>query len=189
MITTNRDDFEERARLLRQHGMSVNDRIRHESKKVIREDHLEVGYNYRMTDIQAGVGVHQLERLDWIVEERSKIADRYLDELAGISAFRLPHKPEHVDWNWQTFSVYIHPESGLNRDDLMQALLDRGVSTRRGIMTAHRETAYKHLQLSLPNSERLEDQSIVLPLYVPMTNEEVNYVISCVKEEVARLLP
>jgi len=64
MITTNNEDYYNRLRLLRQHGMSVNDRTRHESSKVIFEDHLEVGYNYRLTDIQAAVGIKKFEKLD-----------------------------------------------------------------------------------------------------------------------------
>ena len=84
MITTNNPEYDHRLRLLRQHGMSVNDRVRHNSSKVIFEDHLEVGYNYRMTDIQAAVGIKQLEKLDWIVEERRKIAMYYLDKLKDI---------------------------------------------------------------------------------------------------------
>src|SRR3712207_1307301 len=66
MITTNRKDYYERLKRLRQHGMSVNDRQRHEAKSIIFEDHVEVGYNYRLTDIQASVGIKQLEKLDWI---------------------------------------------------------------------------------------------------------------------------
>ena len=73
MLTTSRKDYYERLRLLRQHGMSVNDRERHASKKVILEDYVEIGYNYRMTDIQAAIGIKQLEKLDWIVSERRKL--------------------------------------------------------------------------------------------------------------------
>ena len=65
-VTTNREDYYLRLKLLRQHGMSVNDRVRHESAKVIFEDHVELGYNYRLTDIQAAVGIKHLEILDWI---------------------------------------------------------------------------------------------------------------------------
>ncbi len=75
MITTNNEAYYNRLKLLRQHGMSVNDRTRHESSKIIFEDHLEVGYNYRLTDIQASVGIQQLEKLDWIVAKRRKIAN------------------------------------------------------------------------------------------------------------------
>src|SRR5204863_4213331 len=77
MITTNNENYYNRLKLLRQHGMSVNDRVRHNSKTVIFEDHVEIGYNYRMTDIQASVGIKQLEKLDWLIQERRKIADLY----------------------------------------------------------------------------------------------------------------
>ena len=187
MITTSRDDFAARARLLRQHGMSVNDRIRHEAKTVIMEDHLEVGYNYRLTDIQAAVGIHQLHRLPWLIEERSKIAEQYLSAFKNLPGIILPAVPENCSTNWQSFSVLLDSESKIDRNELMQVLLDRGVSTRRGVMNSHRATAYAHRNESLPYSEMLEDRSIILPLYVPMTEEEVAYVIHAFTEEILRL--
>jgi len=93
-ITTNREDYYQRMKLLRQHGMSVNDRVRHESSKLIFEDHVEVGYNYRMTDIQAAVGIKQLEKLDWIVEERRKIAHKYTEAFRDIDFIQLPIEQE-----------------------------------------------------------------------------------------------
>lgn len=187
MITTNNEEYYNRLKLLRQHGMSVNDRVRHESSKVIIEDHLEVGYNYRMTDIQAAVGIKQLERLDSIIQERRVIAAKYLEAFKDISYIRLPQEPDGYFTNWQSFSIYLKPECPIGRNDLMQALLDRGIATRRGVMTSHRETAYKNRggQINLPVSEDAADRSIVIPLFVPMTNEEVDYVIhhfrACVK--------
>jgi perosamine synthetase len=179
MITTNNEAYCNRLKLLRQHGMSVNDRIRHNSATVIIEDHLEVGYNYRLTDIQAAVGIKQLEKLDWIVEERRKIATRYQEAFAGIDTIRLPVEPEGYFTNWQSYSVYLKPSCPVKRNDLMQALLDRGISTRRGVMTTHREIAYKNARpVSLPVSEDASDNSIILPLYVPMTDAEVEAVIS-----------
>jgi len=179
MITTNNEAYYNRLRLLRQHGMSVNDRVRHNSEKVIIEDHLEVGYNYRLTDIQAAVGIKQLEKLDGIVKERRKIAKRYLDAFKSISCIRLPLEEEVFRSNVQSFSIYLKPECKLSRNDLMQALLDMGISTRRGVMTTHRETAYKEFckNLSLPVSEDLSDRSIIIPLFVPMKEEEINQVI------------
>lgn len=178
MITTSRADFADRIRLLRQHGMSVNDRVRHLSDKVIMEDHLEVGYNYRMTDIQASVGIRQLEKLDMIVTERRKIAARYLDAFKDIACIRLPEEREGYFTNWQSFSIYLKPECPVERNALMQQLLDAGIASRRGIMTTHRETAYKKYceGLELPVSEDLADRSIILPLYYPMNEEDVTYV-------------
>jgi perosamine synthetase len=178
MITTDSEEYYNRLKILRQHGMSVNDRVRHNSAKVIIEDHLEVGYNYRLTDIQAAVGVKQLEKLDWIIAERKKIAARYLSAFEKIECIRLPRIPSDCDTNWQSFSVYLEKNCPVSRNELMQMMLDRGISTRRGVMTTHRESAYKNeYDCSLPVSENLADNSIILPLYVPMPDEEISYVI------------
>jgi perosamine synthetase len=188
MLTTNNENYYNRLRLLRQHGMSVNDRVRHESSKVIIEDHLEVGFNYRLTDIQAAVGIKQLERLDSIIAERTKIAARYLTELADVPGIRLPQVPAECSTNWQSFSIYLLPHCPVDRNDLMQRLLDEGVASRRGVMTSHRESAYKNngVDYHLPKSEDAADRSIIIPLYVPMTDEEVTYVIDKFKHCISK---
>lgn len=179
MITTDRLDYYERLKLLRQHGMSINDRIRHESKQVVFEDHLEVGYNYRMTDIQAAVGIKQLEKLDWIVAERRKIAEHYNFAFAKLPFVELPSEAEGYSTNWQSYSVYLKPDCPVDRNTLMQNLLNLGIATRRGIMTIHRESAYRQtsLNVDLPISENLQENSIILPLYVPMDSKVVQFVI------------
>jgi dTDP-4-amino-4,6-dideoxygalactose transaminase len=184
MVTTNNEAFAARMKLLRQHGMSVNAGARHGATKIIFEDHLEVAYNYRMTDIQAAVGIRQLEKLDWIVEERRKIAQRYLTELADIACIRLPKEESGYFTNWQSFSIYLKPEAPLTRNELMQALLDKGIASRRGVMTSHRETAYKEYcrDLSLPRTEDACDRSIIIPLYVPMQDEDIATVIKGLRE-------
>ena len=179
MITTDNEAYYQRMKLLRQHGMSVNDRVRHESAKVIFEDHVEVGYNYRMTDIQAAVGIKQLEKLDWIVSERRKIAEKYNEAFRDIDYIRLPIEEEGYFSNYQSYSVYLKEDCPIGRNELMQKMLDDGISTRRGIMTSHRETAYKkdYANVSLPVSEKAADQSIILPLYIPMKEEDIERVI------------
>ncbi len=179
MITTNREDYYNRLKLLRQHGMSVNDRVRHDSNKIIFEDHLEIGYNYRMTDIQASVGIKQLEKLDWIVDERRKIAAVYNEAFKNINFIGLSLGKGSYFSNCQSYSIYLKESCPIDRNNLMQKLLDGGIASRRGIMTTHRETAYKKLQndINLPVSEDLQDRSILLPLYVPMTELEIKYII------------
>ena len=179
MVTTNNDAYAERMKLLRQHGMSVNAGARHGATKIIFEDHLEVAYNYRMTDIQAAVGIQQLAKLDWIVDERRKIALRYLNELSDIDCIRLPREEEGYFTNWQSFSIYLKESAPLSRNELMQALLDKGVASRRGVMTSHRETAYKTMcaGIELPRTEDACDRSIIIPLFVPMSDEDVSTVI------------
>jgi perosamine synthetase len=183
MITTGNEEYYNRLKLLRQHGMSVNDRVRHNSTKVIIEDHLEIGYNYRLTDIQAAVGIKQLEKLDWLIAERRKIGERYDKAFGNIPHVRLPFRHDDYFTNEQSYVLYLEKDCPVGRNDLMQKLLDRGISTRRGVMTSHRETAFagRCAGLSLPVSENASDNSIVLPLYVPMTNEEIETVITEVR--------
>jgi dTDP-4-amino-4,6-dideoxygalactose transaminase len=180
MITTNNEDYYNRLKLLRQHGMSINDRVRHESSKIIFEDHLEIGYNFRMTDIQASVGIKQLEKLDWIIEERRKIAKQYHEAFKDIQCIQLPIEADGFFSNYQSYSIYLKDNRPLRRNDLMQKMLDSGISTRRGIMTIHRETAYKMECISnkLPISEEVSDNSILIPLYVPMEPEDVEKIIT-----------
>ncbi|GHA48908.1 aminotransferase DegT [Salinimicrobium marinum] len=179
MITTNRKDYYERLKLLRQHGMSVNDRVRHESDKLIFEEYLEVGYNYRMTDIQASVGIRQLEKLDWIVKERRKIAAQYNTAFNHVPGIILPQEEDGSYCNYQSYSVYLSKDCVIDRNTLMQALLDAGIASRRGVMTIHREKAYQQYnQEELPVSEDINERSIILPLFIPMAQEEVQQVVN-----------
>ena len=178
MITTANKDFSERLRHLRQHGMSINDRVRHEAKTIVMEEYLETGYNYRMTDIQAAVGIKQLEKIDWIVQERRRIAFQYIELLKDIDCIVLPVEKSNCQNNYQSFSIYLKKNCPIKRNDLMAKLLEIGISTRRGVMTSHRESAYKKesIDVKLPVSDDASDNSIIIPLFVPMTEKEVNFV-------------
>jgi dTDP-4-amino-4,6-dideoxygalactose transaminase len=184
MIATSNPEYYKRMKLLRQHAMSVNDRVRHQSDKIIFEDHLELGYNYRMTDFQAAIGMKQLEKLDWIVNERRKIALKYIEELRNIDCIILPVEKEGYFSNYQSFSIYLKESCKISRNDLMQKLLDAGIASRRGIMTSHRETAYKneYTNIVLPESEDASDRSIMIPIYIPMENKDIELVISNLKK-------
>lgn len=180
MITTDNEDFLKKIKLLRHHGMAVSDRVRHSSEKIVHEDHVLVGYNYRMTDIQASIGIRQLEKLDMIISERRKIAETYIKEFSGIDCIRLPVEPEGYFTNYQSFCIYLKKNCPLERDELMQKLLDAGISVRAGIMNTHRTSAYNsdHPGLKLPTSEDAADRSLMIPLYVPMDERDVNHIIS-----------
>jgi perosamine synthetase len=183
MITTNNKDYYTRLKLLRQHGMSLSDLSRHSSDKVLNEEYLEPGYNYRMTDIQAAIGIKQLEKLDWLVEERRKLASNYHVAFKAIDCIKLPVEEQTEYSNYQSYSIYLKENCPISRDELMQKLLEKGISTRRGVMTIHREAAYKKIYSSnnLSISEKVSDRSIIIPLYVPMTKEEQEYVIQQLK--------
>jgi perosamine synthetase len=167
MLTTSNPELDRKFRLLRQHGMSVPDTVRHGSPQVIFEDYLVVGYNYRMTDMQAAVGRKQLMKLPDIVAHRRTVAARYADLLGNIEGLRLPFEPDWARSNWQSYCVRL-PDR-VDQRAVMQSLLDRGIATRRGIMCSHREPPYageKHHDLR--QSEFAQDHSILLPIYAQM---------------------
>ncbi len=187
MITTSRLDYAEKLRLYRQHGMSVNDRVRHESNKVIIEDYLVSGYNYRMTDIQAAIGIEQLAKLPMLIARRRELAARYISKLSKFDCIKLPVEKPGCKVNYQSFAVYLEKNAPVSRNEFMQALLDRGIATRQGIMTAHRTEAYKadYGTIHLPESERLSDNSVLLPLYHQLTEEEQDYIVDVISSILA----
>jgi dTDP-4-amino-4,6-dideoxygalactose transaminase len=188
MITTNRLDYYERLKKLRQHGMSVNDRVRHESKKIIFEEYEELGYNYRLTDIQASVGIQQLKKLREIVQERRKIASIYNQAFKNIESIILPKDNINAISNFQSYSIILKRSCPIARNDLMQKLLDCGIATRKGVMLAHTEKAYANSYYeNLERSEFLSDNSIILPLYVPMDDNDVAFVIKMFERYVKKL--
>jgi perosamine synthetase len=173
MLTTSHAALEDKFKLLRQHGMSVPDTVRHGSAQVIFEDYVLVGYNYRMTDMQAAVGRKQLLKLPDIVARRRTVASRYAELLGNIEGLRLPFEPDWARSNWQSYCVRL--PGRVDQRDVMQKLLDRGIATRRGIMCSHREKPYageKPLH-DLRQSELAQDHAILLPIYAQMTEENV----------------
>ena len=182
MLTTNDPSLHRRFQLLRQHGMSISDTVRHSSAKVVFEEYPVVGYNYRMTDIQAAVGRVQLRRLPAILERRVRLAEDYTRALRTIPGLVPPFVPAYARPNYQAYPVRVLPEFPMSRDALMQALLDQGISTRRGIMNSHQEAAYKEGRgQSLPRSEAARDGVVMLPLYDGMTADDQQVVVETLR--------
>jgi dTDP-4-amino-4,6-dideoxygalactose transaminase len=178
MITTDDPEIDKKLRSFRHHGMSVSDIERHKSQRVIIENYIEVGFNYRMTDIQAAIGIVQMKKLPEILVKRTDIAKAYNEAFSKIDCLRVPKTPEYAMHNYQSYWLEILQNSPLNRDQLMQSLLDRGIASRRGIMAIHKEPCYSdYYNMTLPNTERITSNTIILPLYPSMTDEEVKYVI------------
>ena len=187
MLTTNDPDLDRRFRLLRQHGMSVPDTVRHGSEKVIFEEYQLVGFNYRMTDIQAAIGRRQLERLPGLVASRRRLASRYVRILDDLD-LRLPLEPPWARSNWQSYCVRL--PTRLRQRSVMQNLLDQGISTRRGIMCSHREAPYNGAKpASLRESERAQDHCILLPIYAQMKDEDQDRVAEVLKRELKEARP
>lgn len=188
MITTGDADLAKRLRLLRQHGMSASDLQRHQSKTVAAESYPILGYNYRLTDVQAALGLAQLRRLDGIIERRRAIAARYDKELAPVAGVGVFAEPADSRWNHQTYLIRLNGSSAAGRDQFMQRLLEDGIATRRGIMSIHREPCYveRFGRQSFPESERASDQCVCLPLYTQMCDADIERVCDAVRRHAPR---
>lgn len=185
MLTTSDPDVDRKFKLSRQHAMSVPDTVRHGAQQVIFEDYPFVGYNYRMTDIQAAVGRKQLERLPELVERRRSIAARYDELLGNTDGLRLPIEPSWAKSNWQSYCVRL-PDR-LDQRAVMQSLLDQGIATRRGIMCSHREAPYRDSRHhDLRQSELAQDHAILLPIYAQMQDGDIEVVANALKKELDR---
>jgi dTDP-4-amino-4,6-dideoxygalactose transaminase len=184
MITTADSELASRLRRLRQHAMNVSDIARHNATKVAFESYDEIGYNYRMTDLQAAIGLVQLERLADMLERRRFLAARYSERLSAIPWLIVPTEPKYCRHNFQSYMIRLQDKAPVTRDQLMQELLNRGVSSRRGIMAIHRELPYYDEKWGpqLPVTNLVTDTAVVLPLFYEMTEDEQDYVIECFEE-------
>jgi len=177
MITTNDPGLADRMRKLRQHAMDLSDLARHNAKDIVFESYPERGWNMRMTDMQAALGLCQLEALDEILAERTRQADRYSTALAGIPHLEGPFEPDYAMRTWQSYAVRVSRMSPIGRTELMQALHRDGVATRRGIMAIHHEKAYAGLDLLLPHTDAAARDVMLLPLFPGLGDDMQDYVI------------
>jgi perosamine synthetase len=201
MITTSNAEWDRQFRLWRQHGMSVSDAVRHGASEVVFESYEELGYNYRMTDIQAAIGREQLKRLPEIVERRRLLAACYKSLLVDVPGLTLPEQPAWARSNWQSFCVGL-PDH-IDQVQVMKTMLEANIATRRGVMCSHREPAFAKEPWScgegpgqcgcgsgtcrrLRNSERAQDHAIILPLYNQIGEADQDTVVEALRETCGR---
>ena len=185
MLTTRRADWAERARRLREHAMGVSAAERHATLISPPERYEEVGFNFRMTDLQAAMGLVQLTRLDAIVTRRRVLAARYRAALGAVPGIRVVDDPAHGTSSFQSLWIEVGDAHRVDREGLLAALATRGVSARRGIMASHRQPAYAGRDTgtaSLAVTERLADRMLILPLFHAMTVAEQDRVIAVVRD-------
>ena len=165
MIVTNDRALAERLRRLRHQGMSLSDFARHNTSPTMFEKYPEIGYNFRITDIQAAIGLAQLDRLDDLLARRRAVAERYHQALAGHPVFIPPHVPIGLTPNWQSYQIALRSDAPVTRNMIMDRLHVMGIPTRRGIMASHLEPPYCVSSARLPNTERLAATTLQLPMH------------------------
>jgi dTDP-4-amino-4,6-dideoxygalactose transaminase len=179
MILTDDEALAGRARILRTHGMSLSDLQRHQATSVTIEAYHDLGYNYRMSDLHAAVGIEQMKKLDLILRRREHIASRYNEAFADLDYVQLPFSSSEMPHSYQSYMIQFRPQAPKSRDQVMQDLLEVGVATRRGVMAIHLEPYYRDRfpHVKLPVAETAAQSTLLLPLYTTMTESEQDYVI------------
>lgn len=188
MLLTNDETLAEKARVLRAHGMSISDFVRHQSAATTYERYDVVGYNYRLTDMQAAIGIRQIEHLESFIVRRNQIADAYNQAFGQIEELSIIQPPTYVTrWNYQSYPLRLRGATQTQRDEFMLALQQQGITTRRGIPPMHKEPVYEQ-GIVLPQTETVSKTSVMLPIFPTMTDDEVRYVIDCVCLQITHLV-
>ncbi len=188
MITTRDTALAERLRRLRHQGMSLSDLARHRAKGVVIEDYPEIGYNFRLSDLHAAVGLAQMERLETLLARRRAAAARYDAALDGIDRIEAPHVPDYAQPNYQSYIVRYLQSDGAARNALIDALDARGVASRRGLMAIHEEPCYRDagVRSPLPETVRAAAQTLLLPMYADITADDQAYVVEALRDALDR---
>ncbi|HME26128.1 MAG TPA: DegT/DnrJ/EryC1/StrS family aminotransferase [Acetobacteraceae bacterium] len=180
MILTDDGELAARLRRLRHQGMSLSDYERHGSSPTNFESYPEIGYNFRITDVQAAIGVVQLRRLPEMLQHRRAVAERYTAALSNHPRLEPPFVPAHVQPNWQSYQVRLRPGAPLGRNQLMEALHAQGIPTRRGVMASHLEAPYRAAALHLPQTESAAAECLQLPIHPALEEADVELVLSAI---------
>ncbi|MBI2193194.1 MAG: DegT/DnrJ/EryC1/StrS family aminotransferase [Planctomycetes bacterium] len=192
ILTTGRKDFDALARTLRDHGASRSDLDRHSGRAgFLLADYEHLGYNYRMTDLQGALGCAQMDRLEWVLAQRSRLADGYRRSLEKLSWLETPAVPDDGVHGYQAYVCLFRPEEPslanaerlhARRNDLMARLEARGVATRQGthapVLLDFYAGKYALRPEQFPNAYLADRLTLALPLYAQMTDEEQTAVVA-----------
>jgi len=184
MLTTDDAEAAERARRLRSHAASVSAVSRHEAKGLVFEEYRELGFNYRLSDVHAAIGVAQLSKLDAHLARRRAVAERYNAAFAKLPQLAIPARPAYADHAYQSYGVMLTRECRRERDAVLRALVDAGISCRRGIPPIHLEPLYvdRFGRSMLPVTEEVASRSIFLPMYASLPESDQRRVVDAVAE-------
>lgn len=191
MLATDDDKIAERARILTSHGMSQNAWNRYAKGGKWRYDIVEPGYKYNMFDLQAALGLRQLERMEEMQEKRLKIAQRFQESFGKLDAIDIPGVPDYAVHCWHLYIIRIVPEVlEIDRDQFIVELNERNVGTSVHFIPVHFMSAYQkrygYREGDFPKAEKHFDRIISLPLYPTLSGEQVQYIIDAVTDIVEK---
>lgn len=187
MLVTDNAAWAERARILRSTGASVSDLVRHQAKGVIVQEYLEAGFNYRMTDLQAAIGLVQLTKLDRMLGARRQQAELYDRALADLDGVEPPYVPPYATHAYTSYCIRIHPSARASAHELVTRMAERNVSCRHGIQPLHWEPYFRDqmVGLSLPVTEAAARETLFLPIFPGLSELAQCKVVDALKASLA----
>ncbi len=188
MVTTNDDDLAEVMNQMRNHGATLSEEQRHYGPRPYLLPEFDVlGFNYRMTDMQGAMGLVQLSKLDQFIDERSRWAEYYKDNLNNIEWLQTPDFESGGRNGWQAYVIYVDPDKApFPRNEIMERLQDKGIATRPGTHAVHMLKYYADLYgfqpSDFPGAQSCNNNSMAIPLHNRMNQEDYDYVIAALQE-------
>ncbi len=188
ILTTSRHDYASLVIQMRSHGATVTDLARHAKLGTSFETYDVLGFNYRMSDVHAAIGLEQMKRLTGVLKRRAEIAQYYNDVLGEISEIELRHCPPECGHSWQTYAFILSERAAISRDEFLTKMARVGISCRRGIPPIHKQSYMIERigERHLPHTEKISNQSVFLPLYPQMTDEDLEYILKSSKESLCQ---
>lgn len=182
MVVTRSEEIYNKVRALRQHSLEEMN-----SSSILPNqtegEYSELGFNYRMTDIQAAIGRVQLKRVPKILNSRRRLAERYQQKLQNLPKVRMIHDSDRTRTNWQSYPIILVDRNPVNL--IMEKMASAKITVKGGILCAHNQTVYLSepcLWEQLPQSEKMQKYSVLLPIYESMTNNEQDGVVKVIKD-------
>jgi dTDP-4-amino-4,6-dideoxygalactose transaminase len=188
MLLHDDSQWAERARILRSTGASVSDLVRHQAKGTIVQEYLESGFNYRMTDMQAAIGLVQLRKLPQMLAARRRQAGYYDAALAEIDELDPPYVPPYAEHAYSSYCIRVRPGCRVDAHTLVLRMAERGVSCRHGIQPLHTEPYFRTTMagLHLPATEAAARETLFLPIFPGLTEEQQRAVILALRDSLVR---
>lgn len=183
MLVTDNEEWAERARTLRSTGASISDLKRHQAKGALFQQYFESGYNYRMTDLQAAVGVAQLAKFGRMLEQRAEQARLYGALLADLDEVSPPFVPAYAKHAYSSYCIRLRPSAKVSAEEVVRRMAARNVSCRRGIPPLHFEPVFAEEMagLSLPETEAAARETMFLPIFPGLRESEQRVVVEALK--------
>jgi dTDP-4-amino-4,6-dideoxygalactose transaminase len=187
MITTENQDFADKMRILSLHGISRDAWKRYTAEGSWRYDIEAAGFKYNLTDLQAAIGLAQLQKCDLLRSRRAALAHRYTSELSSLKAFLTPSAPENVEHAWHLYVLQVNEDVlRIGRDRIIEELKLRGIGTSVHFIPLHLHPLYQqrcgYRTGQFPQAEKHFSSAISLPLFPDLTSEEQSRVIQALHD-------